>query len=410
MFFRILSKSLSKRKGRVIIAILAVIMGVSIPAAMFTVSFDINNKIGLEFRKFGANLLIVPESDIIDVGIGDISLSSVSNNQYINETEIYRIKSINWSKNIQGYAPFLYQVITAEAKGQEQQVVLTGTWFEKNTTLNDGTIFTTGVRRINSWWWNIDGEWVESEEDFDESLVDCMIGKSVANKMDLQIGDIFSIDFQNETEIDLQVKGIITTGGTEDNHIFTSLKAAQFLTQRNNIVHTVQVSALCIGCPIEAIAAEIEAEIGNIEAKTILQMTNSEMNVLNTIEMMMTIVTFIALLATVLGVSTTMTTSVLERKTEIGLMMSIGAENKKISLLFLSESLLIGAIGGGLGFIIGIVGAQIVGILVFNSLVFPQLIVLPIIIGISTLVSLIASIIPIKRALNIEPVLVLRGD
>ncbi|MHA1996351.1 MAG: hypothetical protein ACW97Z_17610, partial [Candidatus Hodarchaeales archaeon] len=112
MFLRILGKSLSKRKGRIIIAILAVIMGVSLPAAMFTVSFDIDKKISLEFRKFGANLLIVPETDTIDVGIGDISLSSVSNQNYINETDIYKIKTINWSKNIQGYAPFLYQVIT----------------------------------------------------------------------------------------------------------------------------------------------------------------------------------------------------------------------------------------------------------------------------------------------------------
>ena len=385
-------------------------MGVSIPAAMFTVSFDINHKIGLEFRKFGANLLIVPETDTIDVGIGDISLSSVTTQHYINETDIYKIKTINWSKNIQGYAPFLYQIVTAEAKGLEQQVVLTGTWFERNTTLNDGSTFTTGVRRINSWWWDVEGEWVEDGGNFSYNLVECMIGRSVAEKMEIEIGEIFIVNFQDERTLNLRVKGIITTGGTEDNHIFAPLEVAQFLTQRNNTVHTVQVSALCTGCPIEEIAGEIEAKIDNIEAKTILQMTNTEMNILNTIEMMMTIVSIIALLATILGVSTTMTTSVLERKSEIGLMMSIGAENMKIASLFLSESLLIGAIGGGLGFIIGIVGAQIVSLIVFNSFVSPQLIVLPLIISISTLVSVVASIIPIKRALSIEPVLVLRGD
>ena len=410
MFIRLLSKSISKRKGRIIIAVAAVIMGVSIPAAMFTVSFNINGQIGQEFRKFGANLLIVPESDTIDVGIGDISLSSVTNQQFINETDIYKIKSINWSRNIQGYAPFLYQVITAEANGQEQQVVLTGTWFDKNTTLDDGVIFPTGVKRINSWWWEVVGEWIQDIEIINFTETDCMIGKSVADKMDLQLGDIFSIDFQEETSLSLQVKGIITTGGTEDNHILVPLKVAQYLTQRNNTVHTVQVSALCIACPVETIATEIEAKISNIEAKTILQMTNTEMSVLNTIETMMTVVSFIALLATLLGVSTTMTTSVLERKTEIGLMMSIGAENMKIVSLFLAESLLVGFVGGGLGYIIGIIGAQFVSIIVFDSLVSPQIIVLPIIIGISSIVSLLASIIPIKRALNIEPVLVLRGD
>jgi len=410
MFIRLLSKSISKRKGRIIIAIAAVIMGVMIPAAMFTVSFNINGQIGQEFRKFGANLLIVPKSDTIDVGIGDISLSSVTNQQFINETDIYKIKSINWSRNVQGYAPFLYQVITAEAKGQEQQVVLTGTWFDKNTTLDDGTIFPTGVKRINSWWWEVVGDWIQDIEIINFTETDCMIGKSVADKMDLQLGDVFSIDFQEETSLSLQVKGIITTGGTEDNHIFVPLKVAQYLTQRNNTVHTVQVSALCIDCPVETIATEIEAKISNIEAKTILQMTNTEMSVLNTIETMMIVVSFIALLATLLGVSTTMTTSVLERKTEIGLMMSIGAENMKIISLFLAESLLVGFIGGGLGYIVGIIGAQFVSIIVFDSLSSPQIIVLPIIIGISSIVSLLASIIPIKRALNIEPVIVLRGD
>ena len=139
-------------------------------------------------------------------------------------------------------------------------------------------------------------------------------------------------------------------------------------------------------------------------------MTNTEMSILHTIEMMMTIVTLIALLATLLGVSTTLTTSILERRTEIGLMMSIGAENRKIAYLFLTESLIIGVMGGFIGFIIGILGAQFVSITVFNSFVSPQLIVLPIILGIASIVSLIASIIPINRALKIEPVLVLRGN
>ena len=139
-------------------------MGASIPSAMLNVSLDINEKIGTEFRKFGANLLVVPESDTINVGIGDISLSSVTNQQYINETDIYKIKTINWSKNILGYAPFLYQVIMVKSisTNEEQQAVLTGTWFEKNTTLEgEGGIFRTGVRSINSWWWSVEGEWSE---------------------------------------------------------------------------------------------------------------------------------------------------------------------------------------------------------------------------------------------------------
>ncbi|MHA2202676.1 MAG: ABC transporter permease, partial [Candidatus Hodarchaeales archaeon] len=100
---------------------------------------------------------------------------------------------------------------------------------------------------------------------------------------------------------------------------------------------------------------------------------------------------------------------VLERYTEIGLIKSIGAENRKIAALFFAESCIIGFLGGVLGFIFGIFGAQFVGLLVFNSLVTPQLMVLPVILGISVGVSLLASLLPVRRAIGIEPVLVLRG-
>ncbi|MFX0086215.1 MAG: ABC transporter permease [Candidatus Hodarchaeota archaeon] len=414
MFFRILRKSLFKRKGKVTISIIAVIMGASIPSTMLTVSLDINEKINYEFRKFGANLLIVPKSDIIDVGIGDIKLSSVTNQRYINETDIYKIKSINWTQNILGYAPFLYQVVSVSTNGQRQQVVLVGTWFEKNTTLEGGKFFETGVRRINSWWWNVRGDWTEDLDITNDSNVfTCMIGKTVAEKMNLDLGDNIEVIYEEnsiETVKNLKIRGIITSGGTEDNHIFVSLSFAQSLTNRHNKVHTVQVSALCSGCPIETIANEIEGQISYIDAKTILQMTNAEMNVLSKIQGVMVIVTIIALLATVLGVGTTLMTSVLERQIEIGIMKSIGAENRKIAALFLSESLSIGIIGALLGFVFGIGGAQIVGSIVFNSLVMPQLIVLPFVIIISICVALIASLLPVRRALGIEPYIVLRGE
>jgi len=417
MFFRILKKSILKRKGKVIIAIIAVIMGVSIPAAMLAVSLDINEKINYEFRKFGANLLIVPKSDKINVGIGDVSLSSVTDQKFINETDIYKIKTINWSKNILGYTPFLYQVVDAEVSGLEQSLVLVGTWFDRSTVLENGDLFKTGVKNINSWWWDVDGNWIEDIDVYNSNETLCMIGKSVAEKMGLKLGDEVTVTYEGNTQdIDninkahLKVSGVITTGGSEENQIFVSLPVAQNLTNRLNKVHTVQVSALCTGCPIDTIAGEIEAKITYADAKSILQVINAEMSVLNKIESMMVLVTIIALLTAILGVSTTLTTAVLERSTEIGLMKSIGAENKKVAALFLSEAAIIGLFGGMIGYILGIVVSQLIGLMVFNSFVTPQLIVLPVILGLSLCVSLVASLLPVRRAMEIEPVVVLRGE
>jgi putative ABC transport system permease protein len=134
------------------------------------------------------------------------------------------------------------------------------------------------------------------------------------------------------------------------------------------------------------------------------------MNILGKIEDMMFLVTIVALLASALGVMTTMTTSVIERKKEIGLMKSVGAENKKIVALFLGEATIIGIAGGILGYIIGFVLSQFIGMSVFNTTISSRIEVLPIAIGISVGVSLLASILPVRRATKVEPAIVLRGE
>jgi hypothetical protein len=83
-----------------------------------------------------------------------------------------------------------------------------------------------------------------------------------------------------------------------------------------------------------------------VEARTVKQLASAEMNILGKIENMMFLITIVGLIASALGVMTTMITSVIERQKEIGLMKSVGAENKKIVSLFLSEATIIGLIGG----------------------------------------------------------------
>jgi putative ABC transport system permease protein len=70
-------------------------------------------------------------------------------------------------------------------------------------------------------------------------------------------------------------------------------------------------------------------------------------------------IAFIALLVGAVGIITTLYTSVNERIKEIGTMKAIGAKNRFILSLFLSEALLIGLIGSTLGILMGITGAYI---------------------------------------------------
>ncbi|UCF12568.1 MAG: ABC transporter permease [Thermoplasmatales archaeon] len=418
MFLRILWKSLSKRKSRIAIAVISVIMGAAIATALLSVSLDVGEKVGYEFRKYGANLMVVPESDTIEVGFPGVDFGSVTEQRYINESDLWKIKTIFWRNNVLGFAPILYQVVSIGEGEDEQNVVLAGTYFSKDIEIiepyssNDPLIFNTGIQEISPWW-KVSGNWIEDQNDTTSS----MVGINVAEKLNLEIGDTLTIryyanyeELTNETVYNLKVKGIVETDGNEDNQIFVNLQVAQDLTGRNDKVHMIQVSALCNACPVDTFAEEIEGKITYAEARTVKQLVSAEMNILGKIEDMMFLVTIVALLASALGVMTTMTTSVIERQKEIGLMKSVGAEDKKIVSLFLSEASIIGVIGGIFGYIIGIILSQFIGLSVFNTSITPRFEIIPIALGISVGITLLASALPVRRATKIEPAIVLRGE
>jgi putative ABC transport system permease protein len=147
-----------------------------------------------------------------------------------------------------------------------------------------------------------------------------------------------------------------------------------------------------------------------VEGKTVLQVAENEMELLDKIEGMMLMVTFVALAASGFGVMTTMTTSVIERTKEIGLMKAIGARSRRIAGLFFAEALIIGATGGVIGYGTGLVFAQFIGLSVFGAPVSIQPVVFPITMGIAIGITLAGSALPVRRSLRIDPAKVLRGE
>ncbi len=418
MLMRILGKSLARRRGRIAIAIVSVVMGAAVATALMAVSMDIEEQVGAEFRKYGANLIIVPQSDTIEVGFPGVDFGSVTEQGYIEEDDIWRIKRISWRNNVLGFAPFLYQVVSATSAAATSNLVMAGTYFERDVTIEepyapeDDDVVTTGVSYINAWW-RSKGKWIEAPDD----EASAMVGVAVANKLDVGLGDVMTLtytpngdDTVNSTSSDVTIVGIVETGGNEDSQVFVNLQVAQGMSGREGKVHTVQVSALCTGCPVNVFAKEIEGEIDYVEARTVKQLVSAEMATLENFKGMMAMVTVVAMAASILGVTTTMTTSVIERRKEIGLMKSLGAERRRITTLFLVEAGVIGVIGGLIGFIVGMFLARMIGLSVFDTAVATNIILVPVAIGISVAVAVMASIPPVRRALGVEPAAVLRGE
>jgi putative ABC transport system permease protein len=403
MLLRILRKSLVKRKSRVALAIISVVMGATMASALLMVSMQVEEKVGYELTNFGPNLVLLPRTDDIQVSVGGVDLGSVAESKYIDENDIGTIAEIEYSENvrgIRGIAPYLFSVVTVNDR---DEVVLGGTWFDE-------------ARDINTWW-SVEGEWIEDRNDTTGSLV----GVTAAEKLGLRLGDTYTVNYNTtepgpggelvyiDNDVTLTVTGILTAGSDDDNRIFTNLGVLQDLTDRKDKISMIQVTAICNDCPTDVIAQEIETKLPYVEAKTVKQVADAQMQLLGKIEYMMILITVIALMASALGVMTTMTASVVERQKEIGMMKAIGASDSRVAMLFLIEATLIGAIGGAIGYVAGVILAQYIGQSVFSSAITPNFIVLPVIIGIAIGVAIASSSLPVRRAIRIEPAEVLRS-
>jgi putative ABC transport system permease protein len=126
----------------------------------------------------------------------------------------------------------------------------------------------------------------------------------------------------------------------------------------------------------------------------------------------------IALLVAVVGVANTIMMNVRERSREIGIMMAIGGDARDLQRLFVVESGALGALGGAAGLGVGAALATILDLGVnwyLDGLGVPSITVfdlsLPVALAIgggAVLVSLLAGVLPARRAARVEPAEALR--
>src|SRR5690242_16539757 len=100
MFFRVVYESFRRQQRRKLLAGVAITLGVSVATAMIAVATDIGDKINRELRTYGANLVVTPDTDTIEVQIGGVDLKPVSDHAHLNETDLPNIKGMFWRHNV----------------------------------------------------------------------------------------------------------------------------------------------------------------------------------------------------------------------------------------------------------------------------------------------------------------------
>ena len=231
MFVRLVYESFRRQKRRKLLAGAAITLGVTVATAMIGVATDIGDKMNRELRTIGANLLVTPQEDTLDVEIGGVNLKPPSDGAFLNEADLPKIKGTFWHNNITGFAPMLPVQAGLERDGKTENVTLLGTYFAKQISFGKEE-FTTGVRSTNSWW-KVSGAWPE------DSSRDVLLGERLAARLSERAGDEITLSGRR-----LRVSGILSTGGSEDDEVVAPIALAQEILGKPGAVKRIYVSAL----------------------------------------------------------------------------------------------------------------------------------------------------------------------
>jgi putative ABC transport system permease protein len=127
------------------------------------------------------------------------------------------------------------------------------------------------------------------------------------------------------------------------------------------------------------------------------------MGMLDRINRLMMALAGITLVIGCFGVANTMMTSVHERIKDIGIMRAVGSSPGQIMRMFLQEAVLVGLLGGLLGYVAGSLLAYIIGPLIFEgTAVFWVSGLLPVSLGIAVAIAVLATVYPAYRATRIR--------
>jgi putative ABC transport system permease protein len=442
VFGRLLWESFVRQRRRKALAGIAILLGTTAVTAMLALATTIGDRIHRELAVYGANIVVFPKAEQLDVKIGGVDLKPASGGVYLKESDLEKLKTIFWANNITGVSPELpIRTSIISDGGIERSVEATGVWF--NHPIGNGQA-KTGAPQLNPSW-KITGSWPQTGDEV-------VIGSQLAHLLGKHAGDVLFFPLERaapntharvaEGPI-LRVSGIVNTGSPLDNQLLLPLAAAQALANEPDAVSRIEISARTK--PEDAfarkdpgtlsaaqreiwycrpyansIAYQIREAIPGAQAEQVRQVEQSEGSLLEKISGLMWLISAAALLAAGFAVSAAMATAVLERRGEIGLMRSLGASKGAIALLFYAETGLLAVFSGCLGYLAGSLLAYWLGARVFSgenpslsgsaasTILNPVL--LPVVVAIACLVAIAGATPSIRAALRMDPSAILRAD
>lgn len=385
--YHLVLKDILRRKKRVSYATLGVVIAAMTVVSILTIASAGESRIYAQLEKYGANLNVIPAISNVETSLGDLSMGALAvGDNYIPEDKLVQLRDITDGEIrkaldikddgfIATIAPKLY--VSTKVK---------------NTSLLAVGIEPSEERVIKTWWRVQEGTYIEEQDH-------AVIGAQTAGLLSLQIGEKIVLNNKEFTVI-----GILEeTGSADDYQVFVPIQTLQSAFGKEGMISSVDIRALCNGCPVEIIADSINQNVTGVRALAVKQVAETEMGMMEKMNSLMLALAGITLIIGIFGVVNTMMTSVYERIKDIGIMRAVGASRTQIIRTFIYEAIVIGIAGGIIGYMAGTLAAYLIGPLVFEGTsitIVPTY--LPLSLLLAVLVAVISTTYPAFRATTIK--------
>jgi lipoprotein-releasing system permease protein len=247
-----------------------------------------------------------------------------------------------------------------------------------------------------------------------------LLGIGIAKKMALKIGDRVQVSPISGGIFPLKIVGFYQSGVADLDAIqsFTNIKTVQrILGEANNYITDINVKLFDIEKAIP-LAEKIEQQfqLRAIDIKT----ANAQFETGTTIRNLITYAVSITLLIVAgFGIYNILNMLIYEKMNDIAILKATGFSGKDVQLIFMSQAMIIGLVGGLLGLMVGFGLTSLIDTIPFKTEALPTVETYPInkdplyfIIGFSfAMVStFLAGYLPSKKAKGIDPVKIIRGQ
>jgi putative ABC transport system permease protein len=379
--FNMLLKALAHRTGRTLLLLAVLAMASSLATALGIVSVSMGQRVAEEVRKYGANMVVIPKEARMDVGSGGLNFGTIAEPAYLRQQDVAG-------------------ALTRSGLKAERSFHLRGALHWKNSDLMVEGVNFADIRRLFPWW-QIKGSWPAAGE--------AVLGGDLAARLKLKPGD--SIDLEGKGQpVKLRVAGTVSSGGEEDGILFMALPELQQALGLDGQLTLVRLMVTAGGDSLKESAKALQQQLPEAKVSEVRQTARTSEGLLAKVKLLMILVTAVVLVSAGSSVTGTMSTTVLERGKEIGLMKAMGATRWEVLLIFCGEAALLGVFGGLAGYLLGSGIAQFITKTVFSA----SAVFIPWIGGLSLLVSLflalLGSIGPMVSVFKLDPVRSLRGE